>query len=178
MVTALRCYADVPVARRWGLWTLPFFLGCLEQAAGAHLSAAAHDVDRHDRTTGRASKERRSAASGVGLATVVALLSAWWLAAHTPATHVTGASSPLLYVLSQPWVTLRYLGAFVAPVGLSADNDWPLVFGWADARVWLGLLAVAGLIWLGEPLDEPPPRNRTDCIRGGVVHRGDATHRR
>ena len=102
------------------------------------------------------SAARREAWISVGIATTVTVLAAWWLASHTPATHVTGASSPLRYVLSQPWVTLRYLGAFVAPVDLSADNDWALVGGWADARVWLGLLAVAGLVWLATQMGRRP----------------------
>ena len=106
---------------------------------------------------------RRAAAIDLAVAVVVALLSAWWLAAHTPATHVTGASSRLLYVLSQPWVAVRYLGAFLAPVGLSADNDWPLVTGWTDARVWLGVVAVAGLVGLGVRAHRcrGPPRFRS-----------------
>ncbi len=108
----------------------------------------------------------------VGLAAVVALLAAWWLAAHTPATHVTGASSRLSYVLSQPWVTLRYLGAFVAPVGLSADNDWPLVT--AGAMPACGWGCWSWRAWSGSAYGRTVAARRADRVRAGVVPRGAA----
>ena len=78
------------------------------------------------------------------IAVTVAL--GWWLSHNTPPTATTGASDAAAYLWTQPFVVLRYFSMFFAPVGLSADNDWPLLSGPSDPRVVAGLLFVVVLI--------------------------------
>jgi tetratricopeptide (TPR) repeat protein len=90
---------------------------------------------------------RERALRAIAPALVVAAVAGWWVAHKNPATMVTGAASPRLYWLTQPFVTLRYFVSFFAPTGLSADNDWRLVTGPADPKVLLGVGFVAALVW-------------------------------
>jgi protein O-mannosyl-transferase len=77
----------------------------------------------------------------------VAIAGAWWLANRTPPTLATGAASPARYLLTQPFVALRYFVSFFAPAGLSADNDWPLVGGASDPMVFAGAAFLVALAW-------------------------------
>ena len=77
----------------------------------------------------------------------VAIVAAWWLANRTPPTFATGAASPARYLLTQPFVALRYFVSFFVPTGLSADNDWPLVGGSSDPMVYAGAAFVIALVW-------------------------------
>ena len=71
----------------------------------------------------------------------------WWTATRTPATLVTGAADRTAYLLSQPFVALRYFVSFFAPIGLSADSDWPLLSGPTDPRVIAGAAFVMTVLW-------------------------------
>ena len=74
----------------------------------------------------------------------------WFTQTMEPETWVAGGSSPMLYILTQPFVIIRYFYTFFIPVGLSADTDWTLVSGIADIRFIVGslflLLMVAVII--------------------------------
>jgi Flp pilus assembly protein TadD len=76
-----------------------------------------------------------------------AAVSGWWVAHNNPPTMATGAASRSLYMLTQPYVTLRYFVSFFAPTGLSADNDWQVVSGAGDPLVFLGAAFVLGILW-------------------------------
>jgi tetratricopeptide (TPR) repeat protein len=78
----------------------------------------------------------------------VVVVVAVWSQNRTPPTWTAGGTSAGLYILTQPWVTLRYMAAFGAPLYLSADNDWKLVDGVADARVVVGVAFLAIVVWL------------------------------
>jgi Tfp pilus assembly protein PilF len=79
------------------------------------------------------------------VAVIVAV--AWWSENRTPPTWTSGGGSAWLYLLTQPFVSLRYAAAFVAPIDLSADNDWKLVDGISDPRVLLGVAFIACVVW-------------------------------
>jgi tetratricopeptide (TPR) repeat protein len=88
-------------------------------------------------------RQRLTQAIAPSLAVAVAL--AWWLWLNNPPSASTGAPDPAAYLWTQPFVALRYFSLFFVPVGLSADNDWPLLSGPADPRAIAGLLFVAAL---------------------------------
>ncbi|MEO6850047.1 MAG: tetratricopeptide repeat protein [Mucilaginibacter sp.] len=56
----------------------------------------------------------------------------------TPNTWEPGGSSPVKYLITQPYVILHYFGTFFWPTGLSADSDWKLLPGIGDARFFIG----------------------------------------
>ncbi len=159
VVAALWMYAALPIARRWMLWIAPAVFGALAKPPALMLPALlACYILLVERPA--AERARRAAWIEVGVAAAVSLACAWWIAAHTPPTYVTGATSPSAYWLSQPFVALRYLATFFAPVGLSADNDWRAVAGLRDPRSLIGLGFVAATIavalWAGRARETRP----------------------
>ncbi|MGF7079552.1 tetratricopeptide repeat protein [Mucilaginibacter sp. UYCu711] len=63
----------------------------------------------------------------------------YWLQGHlTPNTWQPGGTSPLQYLITQPFVIAHYFQMFFWPNGLSADSDWGLITGMADWRFITG----------------------------------------
>lgn len=57
----------------------------------------------------------------------------------------------LAYVVTQPFVWLRYVRLFFIPTGLTADTDWKVLEHWADPRFLAGsccILFLVAMIWL------------------------------
>jgi len=63
-----------------------------------------------------------------------------------PPTWVPGGASRYNYVITQPYVILRYFTTFFLPFGLSADTDWKPLATIADVRFVAGSLFVAALL--------------------------------
>jgi protein O-mannosyl-transferase len=139
VVAALGAYANWPSQRRRGWYLVPFVCAALVKPPAlvfpALLAAYVWMFER------RAHVLRAIAPS---VAVMVAL--AWWLSHNNPVNATRGASDAAAYLWTQPFVALRYFSMFFAPVGLSADNDWPLLSGPTDPRALAGLLFVVVLI--------------------------------
>jgi len=153
VVSALVIYARWPAQRRTGLYLIPFVLAALVKPPAlvfpALLAAYLALFERN-------AKIARSIAAS--LAVTIAL--GWWLGQMTPPTMTTGAADAARYIWTQPYVALRYFAMFFIPAGLSADNDWPLVTGPSDPRVFAGLLFVPALlfaIWRSSRRDATRP---------------------
>ncbi|HYM25982.1 MAG TPA: tetratricopeptide repeat protein [Vicinamibacterales bacterium] len=146
-LAGLVIYAVAPRLRRYGLYLVPVAVGGLAKPTififPALLFAYVWLFDRDPRREPASAILKRVGPS-IGLILVVA----WWSSNRTPATWTAGGTSTSLYILTQPFVTVRYLAAFVAPIDLSADNDWKLVDGVWDARVFFGVAVVALVVWL------------------------------
>ena len=56
----------------------------------------------------------------------------------TPKTWEAGGSSPIQYLITQPYVIMHYFLTFFWPTGLSADSDWGVLPGIWDARFFIG----------------------------------------
>jgi len=56
----------------------------------------------------------------------------------TPKTWEPGGSSPIQYLITQPYVIFHYFCTFFWPTGLSADSDWGLLPNIRDARFFIG----------------------------------------
>jgi hypothetical protein len=63
-----------------------------------------------------------------------------------PLTWAPGGGSRYDYVITQPYVILRYFTTFFLPLGLSADTDWKPLASVADVRFVAGSLFVAALL--------------------------------
>jgi protein O-mannosyl-transferase len=64
-----------------------------------------------------------------------------------PATWVAGGSSFYHYVITQPYVILRYFTTFFLPIDLSADTDWTPFKTLLDGQFFIGILFLLGLLW-------------------------------
>jgi tetratricopeptide (TPR) repeat protein len=64
-----------------------------------------------------------------------------------PATWVAGGSSFYNYIITQPFVILRYFTTFFLPIDLSADTDWKTLGTLLDIRFLAGVLFVVALLW-------------------------------
>ena len=153
VVAALVIYARWPSRRRYGLYLIPFVLAVLVKPPAlvfpALVAAYLWLFDRRARI-----------ARSIAPAVAVTIFLGWWLSYMTPPTATTGASDAARYLWTQPYVAMRYFAMFFAPVGLSADNDWPLVSGPSDPRAAIGLLFVAALaaaIWRSSRSDAGKP---------------------
>ena len=149
VVGALAIYAAWPNRRMQMLWALPLVFGALAKPPAliypAMLAAYIFIIERP------AADARKAAGRDIGVAIAIVIVLAAWLGKNTPPAYSTGVASKSAYLLSQPFVTLRYFGAFFAPVQLSADNDWQAVSGVSDPRTIIGFVFVAALIsvaWL------------------------------
>ena len=64
-----------------------------------------------------------------------------------PATWVGGGPSFYHYIITQPYVILRYFTTFFVPIDLSADTDWTPLKTLLDVRFFVGILFLLGLLW-------------------------------
>ena len=62
-----------------------------------------------------------------------------------PETWIPGGSSAYHYLITQPFVILRYFWTFFIPVNLSADTDWTVVTSLTDYRFVVGMLFIIAL---------------------------------
>ncbi|HEX3157002.1 MAG TPA: tetratricopeptide repeat protein [Gemmatimonadaceae bacterium] len=65
-----------------------------------------------------------------------------------PPEQTYGGGGLLPYLWTQLWVSARYAGLFVLPVGLSADSDWVLLPSPFDPRVIAGAALLGASLWL------------------------------
>jgi Flp pilus assembly protein TadD len=138
VTVALLMFIRWPAQRAFGWYLVPFVCAALAKPPALVFPVlAAGYVWMYERPA----RALRAAAPSSVLAAVLA----WWLAHNTPPWATTGVRDAARYLWTQPFVAIRYFGLFFAPVGLSADNDWPLVSGPADVRVFAGLLFLAAL---------------------------------
>lgn len=65
-----------------------------------------------------------------------------------PETFNPGGTSVVSYLITQPWVILRYFILFFVPVQLSADTDWVAIGNVFDERVLVGFAFVVSMVFL------------------------------
>ncbi|MFI5162588.1 MAG: tetratricopeptide repeat protein [Sphingobacteriales bacterium] len=64
----------------------------------------------------------------------------------TPKTWEPGGSSPMHYLITQPFVILHYFATFFWPTGLSADTDWGTLDNIWNIRFVVGCLFVLAML--------------------------------
>jgi len=65
-----------------------------------------------------------------------------WIDKMTPKTWEPGGTSPMQYLITQPFVILHYFCEFFLPTSLSADTDWTLLPSIWDVRFFAGCLFI------------------------------------
>ena len=138
VVSGLALYVRRPASRRTGVFLVPVLAGLLaKQTAAAFplLLAAFVWIDG-----------RRVWTRDVVVSFIVTVAASAWIVSRTPATAAYASPTPILYLLTQPFVALRYFATFALPVSLSVDPGWAVVGGVRDPALWTGLAFVAA--WL------------------------------
>jgi len=153
VIGAVLVYARFPQRRRFGLYLLPLAFGALAKppALITPLLLAVYGLlfERDEKEGRRAMRRRWITAIKETLPSIVAaIVLALWMQSRMPPTYTSGAASPLRYVLTQPFVTMRYVLLLIAPVDLNPDKDWSMVSGIADPRVWYGIVFVGAFVSL------------------------------
>jgi len=137
VVSGLALFVLHPASRRTGAYLAPVAVGLLaKQTAAAFPLLLAAYLWIYERLRAR----------DLLVAFAVTAAAALWVVGRTPATVAYVSATPLRYVLTQPFIALRYFGTFVAPVSLSVDPDWTVVAGPHDPDVAIGFTFVAALI--------------------------------
>lgn len=159
VVVALTMYARRPAARRRGWYLIPFACAALVKPPALVFPVL---LAAYLRLFERRTRIARAIAPAIALTAILA----WWLVHNNPPSATTGVRDAARYLWTQPFVAMRYFGLFFAPIGLSADNDWPLASGPFDWRVAVGLLFVAAL---GAAIARSSRRDETRPIAFGLV---------
>ena len=152
VVASLLCFAAWPEQRRRGWYLLPAVLGVLSKPPAlifpllllsyVFLMEQAGSLGNWAANREKWIAALRATIPAFAVAAAGALLT--W--AKTPATFHGGATSPGLYIATQPWVALHYFKTFFLPTGLSADSDWTPVSSPFSGEALAGYLFLAVLL--------------------------------
>jgi tetratricopeptide (TPR) repeat protein len=161
VVAGFVLYACLPRWRRWYLYLIPVAVGmfCKEPTAMFapllffyimffEKNASLKDGFR----PGRLADILKASAPafllcGILGAFVVRMMSATW----TP-----GGTSRYAYLITQPFVMLRYFTTFFLPTDLSADSDWKVVSSILDIRVAAGVVFIAVMLYIAWAVSRKP----------------------
>ncbi|HEY1055682.1 MAG TPA: tetratricopeptide repeat protein, partial [Emticicia sp.] len=72
----------------------------------------------------------------------------WWVDKFTPHTWQAGGNSPLLYLITQPFVIGYYFVTLFFPIHLSADTDWQLLSNIWNIRFFIGCVFIVLMLWV------------------------------
>ncbi|MFM2386215.1 MAG: hypothetical protein RL660_972 [Bacteroidota bacterium] len=67
---------------------------------------------------------------------------------YTPTIWQAGGTSPIMYLLTQPFVILHYLSNFILPVQLVVDTDMVVANSLLDYRIWVGMAGLAAIAYI------------------------------
>lgn len=141
VVAGMVLYIRYPALRRRGLYLIPVLLGILSKPPAAVFAPILFLyiwLFEEDLNLGRSVRK--------SIPAFAACVAGGAFVTHMDApTFFPGGTQPLLYRLTQPYITWHYFRSFFWPTGLTADSDFKLVNGWTDARVIFGFLFVAAL---------------------------------
>lgn len=133
-----------PVCRRFHLYLLPLAVGCLAKPIAAVFAPLLLAyVCLFEENPSWADPFRKTLPS---FAFCLVLLA--FIGKMEPLTWVPGGASHYHYVITQPYVILRYFFMFFFPLNLSADTDWKPLASLADVRFVAGSLFVAALLFI------------------------------
>ena len=71
-----------------------------------------------------------------------------FVAKMQPTTYASGGASPLMYVITQPYILFYYFTAWFAPIHLTADTDWMVFDTFFNAYSLLGYTFIGFLFYL------------------------------
>jgi len=139
-------YAYSPFCRRTFLYLLPVGIGALAKPSAVmfapillvYILLFQSDLSLLDIFKKQNFKQTRQAIIKSIPAFVFCALMYLWVDKLTPKTWQAGGASPVLYLITQPFVILHYFTTLFVPTGLSADSDWSLLPGIWDIRFFTG----------------------------------------
>jgi hypothetical protein len=142
VVLSFVLFIHSPVSRRFHLYLLPLAVGCLAKPIAAVfaplLLAYVCLFEENPAWTDPFRKTLPTFAFCLALLVFIGYME--------PPTWAPGGASRFHYVITQPYVILRYFATFFFPLGLSADTDWKPLASVADVRFAAGVLFVAALL--------------------------------
>ena len=156
VVAGLVLYIEWPDSRKWGWYLVPAVIGMLAKAPALIfplilLLYVLLFETGGSLIPGNWAEDRRkwAAALKVTLPAFIATIAmAGFIWKMTPAQFEPGATSSLLYRVTQPFVALHYFKSFFLPTELSADTDWtPVSALWSTESV-IGFVFVAAMLVL------------------------------
>ena len=131
-----------PMSRRFHLYLIPLAVGCLAKPVALVFAPLLFVyVHLFEENRSWADPFRKTLPS---FAFCLILLA--FIRRMDPPTWVPGGTSWYHYVITQPYVILRYFTTFFLPLDLSADTDWVPLASIADVRFFAGCLFVAALL--------------------------------
>jgi tetratricopeptide (TPR) repeat protein len=148
VVAALAVYARFPALRRTGLYLLPFAFGLLSKppAAVFPLLLFLYIVLFEQPADWQKGMSRFLGAALSSLPSIVVCIALMVLqSALTPKTYTPSILSAYSYIVTQPYVLLRYFGSLFLPIHLNVDTDLQ-PFPSINALALLGFLFVALLL--------------------------------
>jgi hypothetical protein len=142
VVGGLALYVTRPRLRATGVYLLPVMAGLLakQTAAAFPLLLVAYLWIYEGRIGMRDAIVSTAATAIAGV----------WIWSRTPSTAAYASETPVRYVLTEPFIALRYFGTFFAPVTLTADPGWPVVSGVGDPALYVGTafaIVIAAVVW-------------------------------
>lgn len=154
VVAAFAMYVSSAVCQKWSLYLVPVFIGALAKPTAVmfapmllfyvllmeeQLSLSSIFKKTYFSKTWAAIK--KTIPSFVVCAIMYVLVDKL-----TPKNWEPGGTSPLQYLITQPYVITYYFKTFFLPNHLSADSDWTLLPGIWDIRFFVGLLFIGLMI--------------------------------
>jgi tetratricopeptide (TPR) repeat protein len=155
VVAALALYARLPKLRRTGLYLLPFAFALLSKPPAAVFPVLLFLYVAMFEPVGKG-RFVNAARASLPSFVLCGLLMAFE-AAMTPKTYMPSAVSAYSYLITQPFVLMRYFGSFLLPLHLNVDTDLE-PFASLSPEALLGflfvmlLLAAAGFTARSRPL--------------------------
>ncbi|MBC5810128.1 MAG: tetratricopeptide repeat protein [Candidatus Eremiobacteraeota bacterium] len=148
VVAAFALYARFPQARRRGFYLIPLALALLSKPPAVVFPALLGLYVLWFEPRG-AGPPWRAALRAAAPSAVLCVLYVWLASAMTPKSFAAGEIPAWSYDLTQPFVWLRYFGAFFLPVRLNADSDLG-AFAGINAAALAGfafVAALAAIVW-------------------------------
>lgn len=143
VVAALAFYAIFPHLRRWGIYLIPFLFGLLSKPPAVVFPLLLFAYVLY--FEGEGDKDWKAAAKSATPSAILGVVLIWFQSAMTPKTFTPSTLSNADYLLTQPFVLLRYFGSFFLPLHLNADTDLQ-AFHSLNASALYGILFLAVLL--------------------------------
>jgi tetratricopeptide (TPR) repeat protein len=144
VVLSLVLFIHSPPCRRFHLYLVPLAAGCLAKPVAAVFAPLLLAyVLLFEENPSRTDPFRKTLPS---FAFCLLLLA--FIGYMEPPTWTPGGASRYQYIITQPYVILRYFTTFFLPFWLSADTDWKPLASVADVRFVAGSLFVAALLFI------------------------------
>jgi hypothetical protein len=170
VVLGLMMYAISAVSRKFYLYLIPIVLGILTKPSAlmfapllfcyivlfekdAGFISFINEFLPGNKSTATSKKNQKNANPyqayiSLFVAFIVCVIGFIFVSKMQPATYVTGASSAMMYRLTQPFIIFSYFCTWFAPIHLNADTDWMAFTSAVDPYAILGYVFLLFMIYI------------------------------